>query len=63
MEIGMRVRLDNGKEGNVTAYLTKEETKECLMYGQWIQVQLDDGSTEEHCYGYEPVEAVEEMEK
>ena len=49
---GKKVVLDNGKEGVIINALTKEETKNCLMSGQLIKVLLDDGSIEEHCYGY-----------
>lgn len=53
---GKRVEIIcNGsvRHGTITDFLTKEETKRCLMYGQLIKVKMDDtGKEEEFCYGY-----------
>lgn len=55
--VGSRVRcLDTNKEGTIIDFLTKEETKECLMFGQLVKIKLDDGSIEERSYDYELID-------
>lgn len=60
---GKRVRvMCNGsiRHGTITDFLTKEETKRCLMYGQLVEVKMDDtGKEEEFSYGYSLEEDVQ----
>lgn len=54
---GCRIRcLDTNKEGTIIDLLTKEETKECLMFGQLVKIQLDDGTIDERSYNYEVID-------
>lgn len=47
------MRNGSVRHGTITDFLTKEETKQCLMYGQLVKVKMDDtGKEEEFCYGY-----------
>lgn len=55
--IGKRVKVvDNGvvRYGTIVDFLTKQECKKCMMYGQLIFTKMDDtGKEEELLYDYE----------
>ncbi len=59
MTIGNKVRVfDNGavRYGTIVAFLTKEETEMCGMWGQCIKARMDDtGEDEEFTYDWEEV--------
>lgn len=54
---GVRVKItDNGltRYGTVTVVLSKEETRQCCMYGHLIKARMDDtGKEEEFAYAWE----------
>ena len=46
LSVGKRIRcIDTQKEGIVVDFLTKEETKECKMFGQLVRIQLNNRRT------------------
>lgn len=57
MMIGSRVKIvDNGttRYGTVVDFLSKENTKKCMMFGQLIRARMDDtGADEEFQFNWE----------
>lgn len=54
---GKRVRVyinEDVRYGTIVDFLTKEETKQCAMFGQLIKARMDDtGLEEEFTYDWE----------